>query len=213
MQSTIPQNYKLQSTINRCADYPGLISTLTADLSLSLRARVRVLDSRGKVISQAGNSGTYTDSHNHDPPELTLPLAFFHSPAGKLEIHRPTPFNEDELRFAELISAYLNLILLGIEYSRPKIADVKAAIGVLSYSELEAMIYIFSEIEGTEELLIASKIAERHALSRSAIVNGLRKLESAGLIEARSLGVKGTYIKILNEQLIAELDKFDRRRQ
>jgi len=34
----------------------------------------------------------------------------------------------------------------------------------------------------------------------------LRKLESAGVIDARSLGMKGTYIKILNDYLYEELE-------
>ncbi|HTG68743.1 MAG TPA: hypothetical protein VL921_05750 [Candidatus Udaeobacter sp.] len=44
-------------------------------------------------------------------------------------------------------------------------------------------------------------------MTRSVIVNALRKLESAGVIETRSLGMKGTYIKILNQQLLQELEK------
>ncbi|HBM75829.1 MAG TPA: GTP-sensing pleiotropic transcriptional regulator CodY, partial [Clostridiaceae bacterium] len=39
------------------------------------------------------------------------------------------------------------------------------------------------------------------------IVNALRKLESAGVIESRSLGMKGTHIKILNDKLLEELKK------
>ena len=38
-------------------------------------------------------------------------------------------------------------------------------------------------------------------------VNALRKFESAGVIESRSLGMKGTHIKILNDKLIPELKK------
>ena len=41
----------------------------------------------------------------------------------------------------------------------------------------------------------------------SVIVNALRKFESAGVIESRSLGMKGTHIKILNDKLIPELKK------
>jgi transcriptional pleiotropic repressor len=40
------------------------------------------------------------------------------------------------------------------------------------------------------------------------IVNALRKFESAGVIESRSLGMKGTHIKILNDKLIDELKRF-----
>lgn len=86
-------------------------------------------------------------------------------------------------------------------------AVVQMAIGSLSYSELEAVEHIFEELEGKEGLLVASKIADRVGITRSVIVNALRKLESAGVIESRSLGMKGTYIKVLNEKLLSELDK------
>lgn len=82
---------------------------------------------------------------------------------------------------------------------------VQLALEVLSYSELEAVKYIFNEIEGSEGFLVASKLAEQYKLTRSVIVNALRKLESAGVIDARSLGMKGTYIKILNDYLYEEL--------
>jgi transcriptional pleiotropic repressor len=35
----------------------------------------------------------------------------------------------------------------------------------------------------------------------------LRKLESAGVIESRSLGMKGTFIKVLNDKFLEELEK------
>ncbi|MFV9509866.1 GTP-sensing pleiotropic transcriptional regulator CodY [Tepidibacillus sp. LV47] len=86
-------------------------------------------------------------------------------------------------------------------------AVVQMAIGSLSYSELEAVEHIFEELDGKEGLLVASKIADRVGITRSVIVNALRKLESAGVIESRSLGMKGTYIKVLNEKLLSELEK------
>ena len=38
---------------------------------------------------------------------------------------------------------------------------VKSAISTLSFSEMEAIIHIFDELEGTEGILVASKIADR----------------------------------------------------
>ncbi|TGV28048.1 GTP-sensing pleiotropic transcriptional regulator CodY, partial [Mesorhizobium sp. M00.F.Ca.ET.186.01.1.1] len=35
----------------------------------------------------------------------------------------------------------------------------------------------------------------------------VRKLGSSGVIESRSLGMKGTFIKVLNEKLLPELEK------
>ena len=83
---------------------------------------------------------------------------------------------------------------------------VKSAFSTLSFSELEAIIHIFDELDGSEGILVASKIADRVGITRSVIVNALRKFESAGVIESRSSGMKGTYIKILNDYIFDELD-------
>ena len=74
-----------------------------------------------------------------------------------------------------------------------KVQIVKSAISTLSFSELEAITHIFDEMDGKEGILVAS--------------NALRKFESAGVIESRSSGMKGTYIKVLNDVVFDELDK------
>lgn len=94
-----------------------------------------------------------------------------------------------------------------IEKEARKKAAVQIAIDTLSYSELEAIEHIFEELDGKEGLLVASKVADRVGITRSVIVNALRKFESAGVIESRSLGMKGTFIKVLNDYLLDELDK------
>ena len=87
-----------------------------------------------------------------------------------------------------------------------KFQIVRSAISTLSFSELEAIMHIFDELNGTEGILIASKIADRVGITRSVIVNALRKFESAGVIESRSSGMKGTYIKVLNDVIFVELE-------
>ena len=89
---------------------------------------------------------------------------------------------------------------------------VQSAISTLSFSELEAIIHIFDEMDGTEGILVASKIADRVGITRSVIVNALRKFESAGVIESRSSGMKGTYIKVVNEVIFDELAAIKKRR-
>jgi transcriptional pleiotropic repressor len=84
---------------------------------------------------------------------------------------------------------------------------VKSAISTLSFSEQEAIKHIFEELNSMEGILVASKVADRVGITRSVIVNALRKFESAGVIESRSLGMKGTYIKVLNDLLLGELSK------
>lgn len=89
---------------------------------------------------------------------------------------------------------------------------VKSAFNTLSFTELEAIIHIFDELGGNEGILVASKIADRVGITRSVIVNALRKFESAGVIESRSSGMKGTYIKVLNEVIFDELKEIKEKR-
>lgn len=86
---------------------------------------------------------------------------------------------------------------------------VRSAIDTLSTSELDAIKNIFKELNGNEGTLVASKIADNVGITRSVIVNSLRKFESAGVIDCKSSGMKGTYIKVINEYVFDELSKYD----
>lgn len=86
---------------------------------------------------------------------------------------------------------------------------VRSAIDTLSTSELDAIKNIFKELNGNEGTLVASKIADNVGITRSVIVNVLRKFESAGVIDCKSSGMKGTYIKVINEYVFDELSKYD----
>ena len=132
---------------------------------------------------------------------------------GTLIIARlQNPFHDDDLILAEYGSTVVGMEILHgkaeeIEEEARNKAIVQLAISSLSYSELLAIEHIFEELNGKEGLLVASKIADRVRITRSVIVNALRKLESAGVIESRSLGMKGTHIKVLNDKFLIELEK------
>lgn len=66
---------------------------------------------------------------------------------------------------------------------------------------------MFDELNGNEGIVVASRIADKAGITRSVIVNALRKFESAGIIESRSSGMKGTYIKVINDQVYAEITR------
>ena len=87
---------------------------------------------------------------------------------------------------------------------------VKSAIKTLSASELQAVKAVFAHMDGMDGILVASRIADDTGITRSVIVNALRKFESAGVIESKSLGMKGTYIRVLNEHLLDEIQKLKR---
>ncbi|WP_297631403.1 GTP-sensing pleiotropic transcriptional regulator CodY [uncultured Clostridium sp.] len=121
-------------------------------------------------------------------------------------------FTDEDLVLCEYSATIVGMEMLRAkqeelaEETRKK-AVVQLAIGTLSYSELEAVEHIFNELDGNEGLLVASKIADKVGITRSVIVNALRKFESAGVIESRSLGMKGTHIRVLNDKLLDELKK------
>ena len=130
---------------------------------------------------------------------------------GTLVLTRCNPFIDDDLILSEYGSTVVGMEILrekaeqAEEEARNKMI-VKMALDSLSYSELEALEYIFDEVEGKETLLVASRVADKVGITRSVIVNALRKLECAGVIESRSLGMKGTYIKVLNDDLFCVLE-------
>lgn len=94
-----------------------------------------------------------------------------------------------------------------IERKEKEILDIKNGLDKLSFTELTAITKIFAEFEDEQKTIIASNVAQKHNLTRSSIVNAIRKLESAMLIESYSLGVKGTHIKIINSYFLKEIKK------
>jgi len=122
------------------------------------------------------------------------------------------PFDDDDLVLAEYSATVVGMQILyqksrSIEEDVRSTTAVQMAVGTLSYSELKAVQAIFEALDGDEGRLTASNIADKIGITRSVIVNALRKLESAGIIESRSLGMKGTYLKVLNHRFKDELDK------
>lgn len=132
---------------------------------------------------------------------------------GTLFLYRnDREFNIDDIILTEYGTTVVSLEMLrsvneeNAEEVR-KEAIVKSAISTLSFSELEAITHIFEELDGNEGVLVASRVADRVGITRSVIVNALRKFESAGVIESRSSGMKGTYIRVVNDVIFDELEK------
>ena len=126
-------------------------------------------------------------------------------------VARPDVMFSDE----DVVICELGATIVGIEVAKG-LADeekedlrdqeaVRMAIDKLSYSELAAVQKVFDELTDDDSIFVASKIAEKYGITRSVIVNALRKLESAGVIETRSLGMKGTRLRITNPNLREQL--------
>lgn len=85
---------------------------------------------------------------------------------------------------------------------------VKGAFNSLSSSELEAITYVLDEFKDDKEgMLIASKLADREGITRSVLVNAIKKFQSAGILVSRSSGMRGTHIKIINDLVFDELER------
>ncbi|MCL2422057.1 MAG: hypothetical protein FWD03_09385, partial [Defluviitaleaceae bacterium] len=122
------------------------------------------------------------------------------------------PFGDEERALSEVC---LPVLVMLQRLSRERDANeqqrqaqlVRAAMNTLSFTELEVVIRIFKALGGSEGVLIAGKIADGLGVTRSVVVSALRKLESAQIVETRSLGMKGTYIRVLNELWMREIEK------
>ena len=124
---------------------------------------------------------------------------------------------EDDYDIDDIILSEYGTTVVGLEMMRSvheenaeeirKRQIVQSAIGTLSATELEAILLIFQEMKGDECTLVASRIADKAGITRSVIVSALRKFESAGVIESRSSGMRGTNIKVLNDCAFEELDQ------
>ncbi|MEI3246210.1 MAG: GTP-sensing pleiotropic transcriptional regulator CodY [Lachnospiraceae bacterium] len=149
----------------------------------------------------------------HDYDAIISPIDIAGERLGTLFMYRSNQsYDIDDI----IVSEY-GTTVVGLEMMRSvneenqeearKVQVVKSAFNTLSFSEMEAITHIFEELDGNEGILVASKIADRVGITRSVIVNALRKFESAGIIESRSSGMRGTYIKVLNDVIFDELKK------
>ncbi|MBR6228262.1 MAG: GTP-sensing pleiotropic transcriptional regulator CodY [Eubacterium sp.] len=84
---------------------------------------------------------------------------------------------------------------------------ISSAIRTLSELEQRAVAAVIHSLGGMSGRVITSQLAAEYHVTRSVMVNALRKLESARLIRTQSAGVKGTKIEVLND---IAYDEFER---
>lgn len=130
-----------------------------------------------------------------------IPVRNNRTTSGHMILTNPQQLSEEQLVLAEIASLVISIYFYENnatlnEAEQGEEAKAKMVLDSLSFSELKAISNVLMDLNGTEGFLVASKIADRIGISRSVIVNAMRKLESAGVVESRSLGIKGTYIKV-----------------
>lgn len=143
---------------------------------------------------------------------MAAPIEIAGERLGTLFLCRITvPFSIDDIILGEYGTTVVGLEIMrsDSEQSAEEIRKqqvVRSALGSLSVTELDAVVHVFAELNGQEGILVTSRVADRAKITRSVIVNALRKLESAGIIESRSSGMKGTYIKVINPYVYCAIE-------
>lgn len=187
----------------------------------------RLTQQRETVLSKA-DGALFDDQTDNvaDKTALYVPIYGASERLGTLVLARvANNFSTQDLVLAEYLAILVGIEILHgrsrqIEELARKRLVVNMAMKALSYSEIDAVNHIITRLKELsaeknngfrkesnecEGVVIASKIADHVGVTRSVIVNALRKLESAGIIESRSLGMKGTFIKVLNPLFVEEL--------
>ena len=126
-------------------------------------------------------------------------------------------FGDPDLLLCEYGATVVGMEMLRDEAQRSEVEArqreaVRIAVETLSYSERKAAHAILQELASQgkfEGRLIASRIADEAKITRSVIVNALRKFESAGVIESKSLGMKGTFVRVTNAYLMEKLPELE----
>ena len=88
-------------------------------------------------------------------------------------------------------------------------ASEKAKVYLKKKEELknyDVNVFLLENEKITEQL---DSVAEKYKITRSIIVNAMRKLEGAGVLETKSMGMRGTHIRILNDTLLTEYGTAD----
>ena len=121
-------------------------------------------------------------------------------------------YDDEEIALCEYGATVVGLEIrrnIQLEHAKERSLSlaVDMALETLSFSEKDALGGIMGQLSESEGLIVTSKVAAQYGLTNSVVVNALRKMESARLIETKSLGMKGTYIKILNPYLKETADK------
>ena len=167
-----------------------------------------------EILSTKENVNLETLGFENDSYKaLVTPIIVCGDRLGTLFMYRSgNEFDIDDIILCEYSTSVIGLEMLRsvseeISEENRRIQGAKSAVSTLSASEFEAVVQVFDEMSGLEGILVASKVADRMGITRSVIVNALRKLESAGVIESKSSGMKGTYIKILNDSIFDEIEK------
>ena len=154
----------------------------------------------------------FENTQGIDYTSIIMPVDFAGRRLGTTFIYRQDKdFSVDDIILSEYANTVIELEMMRSLYEereeeKRRSENLTAAIESLSVSEKKAAKCVFKQLGGNKEgIIVASRIANEYGITRSIIVNAMQKLESAGIINVRSKGMKGTYVSVINDA-VNELD-------
>lgn len=80
---------------------------------------------------------------------------------------------------------------------------------VMSYTEIKVAKRLYEELDGkVNGCIVNGKISTKEGISKTLIINAIKLLEVTGILETRSMGMKGTYIRILDQEALQQVANF-----
>ena len=148
----------------------------------------------------------FEDTSDMEYTSIIMPIDFAGSRLGTTFIYRQSrDFSVDDIILAEYANTVIELEMMRSVYEehveeKRRSENLAAALESLSVSEKRAAGFVIKQLGGNREgIIVASRIAAENGITRSTIVNAMQKLESAGVLNVRSKGMKGTYVSVEND--------------
>lgn len=193
---------QFQTIIESSADETDVLKNIADNLTKQLNIDIVIADNKGRNILDADfKPGDYF---------YKIPLRAMSVKCGMIYANGIDKLNQNQLSYFYSVATIITVLLRNI-YSlkenniKWQIKSAKVGISSLTISEIKALKCVFENFDTKEGIIVISDIAKQCNITRSVIVNALKKIESAGIIDSRSLGMKGTKIDINNRYFILEL--------
>lgn len=221
-----------------CAAGSSTMDALCLEIGQCMGASVLVIDMEGNTVSVCGTAwnvdtkipvsvlkrirvieepeckhGSFFRA-DEDGWSMVLPLYDGATRLGDLVMYRYEEYLEDALVVGEYIALLAASRFVAMqrqnEYNMRLLEErAESSVNRLAVNEFTAMAYILQCMKNSDTVVV-SRVAEEINISRSVIIQALRKLEEDGMIECRSSGMRGTRIAVLNP-FLKEMVEWPRR--
>ena len=227
---------RLARCLQNCEDWTNPIPLALRYLSEALKGEVYLFSPEGKSFDKTIPDLTEEEAERYLPVLSTqedanrevygwekpgflmiTPLLCCKMRLGTLLISREKkPFQINDIVLAEYAGSIIALTLsrqreVALQEEARGRGAAESAVSTLTSSEHFAVRKILESINYRTGTMVAGDVADREGFTRSVAVTGLRKLESAGVVESHSIGNKGTCIEVKNTWLQEVLNKKSRK--